>query len=143
MTQRSDNMVFTQRPSGHTFALWQRALALVDSLLVQTRSLRSGAASGALPVGGHRCGLAWLRGYNKDMNTEPQQLLATALSMPELDRANLAASLLRSLDPPDDPQADAAWAAEIRRRVESIDNGTAELRTWDDVISQMRQRRNG
>ena len=77
------------------------------------------------------------------MNTEPQQLLATALGMPESDRANLAASLLRSLDPADDPQADAAWAAEIQRRVESIDNGTVELRAWDDVISQMRQRRNG
>ncbi len=77
------------------------------------------------------------------MNTEPQQLLATALSMPESDRAKLAVSLLRSLDPADDPQADEAWAAEIQRRVESIDNGTVELRAWDDVISQMRQRRNG
>lgn len=77
------------------------------------------------------------------MNTQQQQLLTAALSMPESDRATLAASLLRSLDPPDDPGADAAWAAEIQRRVESIDNGTAELRPWDDVIGEMRQRRNG
>lgn len=77
------------------------------------------------------------------MNTQPQQLLAAALGMPESDRAALAASLLRSLDPADDPQADAAWAAEIQRRVESIDNGTVELRSWDDVMKKMRQRRNG
>ncbi|MBB3208735.1 MULTISPECIES: addiction module protein [Pirellulaceae] len=77
------------------------------------------------------------------MDTQSQQLLATALGMPESDRATLAASLLRSLDPADDPQADAAWAAEIQRRIESIDNGTAELRPWDDVMSEMRQRRSG
>lgn len=77
------------------------------------------------------------------MNTRSQQLLASALDMPESDRATLASSLLRSLDPADDPQADAAWAAEIQRRVKSIDNGTAELRPWDDVVTEMRQRRNG
>ncbi|MEO9593313.1 addiction module protein [Rhodopirellula bahusiensis] len=77
------------------------------------------------------------------MDTQSQQLLATALGMPESDRATLAASLLRSLDPADDPLADAAWAAEIERRIESIDNGTAELRPWDDVMSEMRQRRSG
>ncbi|MEP0345476.1 addiction module protein [Rhodopirellula bahusiensis] len=77
------------------------------------------------------------------MDTQSQQLLATALGMPESDRATLAASLLRSLDPADDPLADAAWAAENERRIESIDNGTAELRPWDDVMSEMRQRRSG
>ncbi len=77
------------------------------------------------------------------MNTQSQQLRAAALGMPEPDRATLAPSLLRSLDHADDPQADAAWAAEIQRRVESIDNGTVELRPWADVMSEMRQRRNG
>ncbi|HQX51397.1 MAG TPA: addiction module protein [Planctomycetaceae bacterium] len=77
------------------------------------------------------------------MNTQSQQLLTAALSMSESDRATLAASLLRSLDPPSDPRADAAWAAEIQRRVESIDDGSAELRPWGDVITEMRQHRNG
>ena len=34
--RRADNMVFTLRPFGHTLALWQRAMALVQSFLVQT-----------------------------------------------------------------------------------------------------------
>ena len=46
-------MVFTQRPCGHTFAFWQRALALVESLLVQTRSLRSGRCRKHLPLCGY------------------------------------------------------------------------------------------
>jgi len=77
------------------------------------------------------------------MNTQPQDLLAAALSLPETDRADLAASLLRSLDPVADPTADAAWAAEIERRVNSIDNGEAKLVPWDDVMAAMRDRRNG
>ena len=77
------------------------------------------------------------------MSSEPQQLLDVALSMPAAVRANLAASLLRSLDPPNDPGADAAWAAEIERRIRSIDDGTAELVAWDHVITDMQQRRDG
>jgi len=77
------------------------------------------------------------------MNAQSQQLLDAALAMPESDRAHLAASLLRSLDPPDDPGADAAWSAEIGRRIRSIDDGSAELLPWNDVTTEMRQRRDG
>jgi putative addiction module component (TIGR02574 family) len=77
------------------------------------------------------------------MNTQPHDLLNAALSLPESDRADIAASLLRSLDPPDDPEADAAWATEIERRINSIDNGEAKLVPWDDVMASMRKRRNG
>jgi putative addiction module component (TIGR02574 family) len=77
------------------------------------------------------------------MRTQPNDLLNAALPLPKSDRAHLAASLLRSLDPPDDPQADAAWAAEIERRVNSIDNGDVKLVPWDDVMTAMRERRNG
>lgn len=77
------------------------------------------------------------------MNTQPQELLTAALSLPETDRAELAGSLLRSLDPPADPDADAAWAAEIERRLKSIDNGAVQLMPWDDVMAAMSDRRNG
>jgi len=76
------------------------------------------------------------------MSTEPQQLLDVALSLPESDRANIAASLLRSLDAPNDPGADAAWATEIERRIRSIDDGSTKLVAWDDVMTDMQQRRN-
>jgi putative addiction module component (TIGR02574 family) len=65
---------------------------------------------------------------------ETQQLLTAALSLPESERAELAASLIRSLDPEVDPDAEAAWASEIQRRVASIDDGTARLIPWDDRI---------
>ena len=55
----------------------------------------------------------------------------------------MAAFLLRSLDPPDDPDADVAWAAEIERRVKSIDNGDVKLVPWDNVMAAMRKRRDG
>lgn len=72
-----------------------------------------------------------------------QQLFTDALSLPESQRAELAASLIRSLDADSDPdpEADAAWAAEIERRIKSIDDGTARLIPWDDVMSDMAERR--
>jgi len=74
---------------------------------------------------------------------ENQQILSAALSLPESDRATLAASLIRSLDADADPKADEAWASEIQRRVASIDDGTARLVPWDNVMSAMEKRRNG
>jgi putative addiction module component (TIGR02574 family) len=60
-----------------------------------------------------------------------------------IERANLAGSLLRSLDPSPDPLADQAWAAEIERRVQAIDRGEVNLTPWDEVMAAMRTRRNG
>jgi len=77
------------------------------------------------------------------MNTEHQQLLQQALSLPEADRATIAASLFHSLDPGTDADADAAWAAETERRIASIDNGEVTLLPWPDVMKEMRDRRNG
>ena len=81
--------------------------------------------------------------YNQGMDTQPEQLLDIALALPEKARANLAASLIRSLDATPDPSADAAWASEIERRIHEIDQGTVELKPWDDVMDSMRERRNG
>lgn len=74
------------------------------------------------------------------MSTRPNDLLNAALSLPESERADFAASLIRSLDSPNDPEADAAWAAEVQRRVESIDSGEAKLIPWDDVMASMSER---
>lgn len=70
-------------------------------------------------------------------------MLALALTLPEVDRANLAGSLLRNLDPSPDPTADEAWAAENERRIQDIDRDEANLTPWDDVMIAMRERRNG
>ena len=60
-------------------------------------------------------------------------VLAEALRLDEHARAELAAELLASLDGPPDPEAGPEWAAEIQRRVASIEAGTAILESWEDV----------
>ena len=77
------------------------------------------------------------------MNTQSQEILRSALSLSEHERAEIAASLIQSLDTQTDEDVDAAWAAEIQRRVESIDRGDAQLIPWDDVMREMRERGNG
>ena len=77
------------------------------------------------------------------MNAQSQRLLDSALSLPESDRAEIAASLIHSLDHQHDADADVAWAEEIKRRIESIDRGEVKLVPWDDVMQEMRDRRNG
>lgn len=71
--------------------------------------------------------------YNKSMNIEIQQILDTALQLPERDRADLAASLLESLDQPFDADARSAWAEEIGRRLAELDNGSVTPIPWDEA----------
>lgn len=64
------------------------------------------------------------------MNTAAQDILNTALRLPEQDRADLAASLIESLDQPFDSDAQAAWAEEINRRLADLDSGVARTIPW-------------
>lgn len=77
------------------------------------------------------------------MNTESQHVLETALALPDSDRAEIAASLIQSLDPETDEGADAAWAAEIQHRLEEIDKGEVKLIPWDEVMQEMRSGNHG
>lgn len=83
------------------------------------------------------------RWYNAYMDAQPKQILDVALTLPESDRAGLAASLIRSLDDAPDPDSDAKWATEIERRIRSIEEGSAELEAWDAVMAKMHDRHNG
>ncbi len=67
------------------------------------------------------------------MTKATEAALAHALRLGVDERAELAAELLASLDGPGDPGVEAAWEAEIKRRVEAIDAGTVVLEPWDDV----------
>jgi hypothetical protein len=50
----------------------------------------------------------------------------------------LASRLIASLDPePPDPDAEEAWAAEIDRRLDSIDEST--LVDWRDAVEEARR----
>jgi putative addiction module component (TIGR02574 family) len=67
------------------------------------------------------------------MSKAVQSVFADALRLEPETRAELAAELLASLDGPQDPDAEAAWDAEIERRVAAIEAGTIRLEPWADV----------
>lgn len=65
--------------------------------------------------------------------TDVTDLLQRALSLPPEARAALAGSLLESLDPVVDADAETAWAAEIARRVRQIEAGAVQLEPWPEA----------
>ena len=67
------------------------------------------------------------------MSKPVQVVFSEALRLDLHERAEVAAELLKSLDGPPDPDAGAAWAAEIERRVAAIQAGTVELEPWEDI----------
>lgn len=69
------------------------------------------------------------------MAMKAEDLLRAALSLPEDERAGLAADLLASLDgPDDDPEIVAAeWAEEIDRRVDAVLAGESHGEPWHVV----------
>jgi putative addiction module component (TIGR02574 family) len=61
--------------------------------------------------------------YNQRMTQEAAELLKKALSLPVSERADLADSLIESLDETHDPSVEAAWHEEVQRRMADIDSG--------------------
>ena len=62
-----------------------------------------------------------------------RQLLVEALRLSEEERAALAGELIQSLDREVDPDAEAAWAAEVRARLDRIDAGDAKTIPWSEA----------
>jgi putative addiction module component (TIGR02574 family) len=67
------------------------------------------------------------------MMQEAQELLKKALALPDKERADLAGSLIDSLDDSVDENAEAAWQEEIVRRLEDVQSGKVKTTSWDDV----------
>lgn len=49
----------------------------------------------------------------------------------------MAAESLKTVYCPADPDVEAAWAAEIERRVTAIEAGAVELELWEEVKRQI------
>jgi putative addiction module component (TIGR02574 family) len=71
------------------------------------------------------------------MTQQASELLQKALSLSEEERAELAGSLLESLDATVDQAAEAAWNEEIARRIEDLDSGKARTIPWEVVRSRI------
>jgi putative addiction module component (TIGR02574 family) len=64
---------------------------------------------------------------------DAKQLLVEALRLSDEGRAALAGELIQSLDGEVDADAEAAWAAEIRARLDRVDAGTATTIPWSEA----------
>ena len=74
----------------------------------------------------------------KDFN----EVLRDATELSEHDRATLAGLLIESLEGEPDPGVEAAWAAEIERRVAELDAGTVKTIPWEEVRQRLLDRLN-
>jgi putative addiction module component (TIGR02574 family) len=67
------------------------------------------------------------------MTREATDLLNKALSLSVTERAELAASLIDSLDGSEDETVVAAWNQEIVRRIEELNSDPARAVSWEEV----------
>ena len=67
------------------------------------------------------------------MSSTAKQLFEDAMQLPDNERAALAARLMESLEPDTDQDAQAAWNAEIQRRLEELDNGQVTPAPWSEA----------
>ena len=77
------------------------------------------------------------------MSPATEQLLQTALALPQEERTELVEALLAECDKDLARPFDAAWLPEIQRRSAEIDAGTAVLTPWPEVKRRARQRLEG
>jgi putative addiction module component (TIGR02574 family) len=76
------------------------------------------------------------------MTRNTKAVLEAALALPQRNRAEIAERLIRSLDGPEPTPAeqaeiDAVWSKELERRLKSVDDGTAELIPYEEVMADV------
>jgi putative addiction module component (TIGR02574 family) len=64
---------------------------------------------------------------------DAKQLLVEALRLSDEERAALAGELIQSLEGEVDADAEAAWSAAIRARLDRADGGTATTIPWSEA----------
>ena len=76
------------------------------------------------------------------MSPDATELLENAMQLSDRERADLAASLIESLDPSIDDDWQNAWDAEISRRVSELEDGTAKPIPWSEVRAKLQGKLN-
>jgi len=72
------------------------------------------------------------------MSTRADTILDTALALPPDERAWLASELIASLDEGEDIDVEAAWAAEIERRIADVESGKAKTVNWEEARTRIK-----
>lgn len=95
---------------------------------IKRRPLAGGAGSGPRTT----------RGEVRVTLLDPADVSSAALELPPEQRAQLAQQQLASLDR--DPEIEAAWDEEIRRRVADVEAGASETIPAEEVFAEARRR---
>ena len=75
------------------------------------------------------------------MNKVANEIITEAMKLSIIERAEIASALLASLDGEPDDGVEAAWAAEIERRIERIKSGAAKEQAWAKVRKRLERSR--
>ena len=67
------------------------------------------------------------------MTRRGQKVLEEALTLPPEERADLAATLIDSLDEREDEAVEEAWAREIQRRMREVESGAVKTIPWSEA----------
>lgn len=73
------------------------------------------------------------------MNRKVDELLQSALALPDDEQLELAAALNASLDERGLQPFDEAWLTEIQRRSDEFDAGRMETASWHEVKQKARR----
>ena len=73
------------------------------------------------------------------MSSIVDEITEKARSLPAEGRARLAEELLSTLQDDFDPEVEAAWDVEIRRRLNEVDGGEAKLIPAAEVFAEVRR----
>jgi putative addiction module component (TIGR02574 family) len=68
------------------------------------------------------------------------EVLQSARSLPNSERANLIDELIETLEPEDAAPIEDAWISEIARRSRELDDGLVQPIPWEEVKRLARQR---
>ena len=72
------------------------------------------------------------------MGSRIRDIEEQARALPKKDRARLALSLIESLDPGTDEDAEAFWLEEAASRLSKYDAGKTQSRPVNDVIAEIK-----
>jgi putative addiction module component (TIGR02574 family) len=75
------------------------------------------------------------------MGRNLKDLFDEAITLPENDRAELAALLIATLDGERDEGVEKAWEEEIERRIRELDAGEMKTIPWEEVRAELAARK--
>ena len=71
------------------------------------------------------------------MAASKDDVIRTALTLPEAERADLIGALIDSLDSSVEAGAEEAWRTEVARRAKELDSGSVQSIPWDVVKQRL------